>query len=702
MRTIKDPKKRPDLRRRVEPLEEPEEEDAKSTKSTPPKKRKTAKSTKDENAAFNDSGSFVDNQSDIVSERSSLVGDDDASDISSLKSTPPKKRTYNRIVKGPETTAEINGDLHETPDSTPEKKMKGRKKKKSGDDTSTKSTPEKTEAEKKSSKLKKNVKQATAIETPAQAEKPDIDTKKKTSGTKKKEKSEQNADDKAVSVKKKPGRKRKLSGPQGDSGNSDTLNKMLTENKPDKKSKKLLSKEEEQLELKRQTEELRSDKSSLKEIKNGEIERDKLKARSKKIPVKKSPLPKAVSDNVKSSPVKSDETIHRKESKVDNLDSVKEYKRDNDDDKSDSETDIDEKDDESSELETSFESINSHRDEEDNLDETKNQDVDKQSDKNKENEIKVEQSIKCDQCGYVSRSKGGHTRHLRKCQPEKLGLEVELQSKTKLHKCEECDYVAPKRVMVINHMHMHGIFQCKRCKYRTDNEETLTEHCALEHKDRSDCKFCKNCNRYVKCSETPLEKHMEECQGRIPFKCPECSKEFQYESSLKCHVVSHYPNKPKLFSCDQCDYKSNYKANLKKHIRHIHEQRGERNIKCLECEKMFFTEDNMRRHLKLHSEERPYKCDKSDCDKAFKTMTGLKLHVVSHQTDRPFPCEFDGCEKSFKTKRSLVLHLNETHQNAPRNYKCMEEGCDMAFYKKCHLDRHMDAHKGKIIKLSMY
>ena len=366
---------------------------------------------------------------------------------------------------------------------------------------------------------------------------------------------------------------------------------------------------------------------------------------------------------------------------------------------SESETDMD-VDDESSELETSFDSINSHHDhseDDDHQEETKQEEDGKEEKDTDESGTKAEQSIKCDLCGYVSRSKGGHTRHLRKCQPEKFGLEVKSRSKPKLHKCEKCDYTAPKRVMVINHMHTHGIFQCKRCKYRTDIEEVLTEHCALEHKDRSDCKFCKNCNRYVKCSEVPLEKHMEECQGRIPFRCPECSKEFQYESSLKCHVVSHYPDKPKLFGCTQCDYKSNYKANLKKHIRHIHEQRGERSIKCFECEKMFFTEDNMHRHLKLHSENRPYKCEKDNCDKAFKTMNGLKLHVVSHQTDRPFPCDFEGCEKSFKTKRSLVLHLNETHQNAPRNYKCTEEECDMAFYKKCHLDRHMDAHKGNVI-----
>lgn len=687
MRTIKDPKKKPELRRMVH-IEGAQDDDNQSTKSTPPKKRKNAKSLKEDHHSVNDSGSYADNQSDIVSEKSSVLGEDDASDISSLKSTPPKKRNYNRIVKAAEVSLEVNGDVHSTPESTPEKKPKGKKKTKAEE----KEAPEKQEPEKKSPKSKKSAKQSP--QHPAQSTvKQDGDTKKKSLAAKKKTKEKvvekQVEDTESKPVKKKPAtgnpRKRKLSGPQRDV--IDSAPEKSSETSSTKKLKKPLSKEEEHIELKRQTEELRSDKSdknNIKDVKNGEIENDKkVKSKPKKTP------PKKTAANPK--PVSPARVIGNKESHKIETKTVKHEQS------SESETDMD-VDDESSELETSFESINSHREDNEDLNETKEEESDKPEEKDKENDYlfstKGEQSIKCDDCGYVSRSKGGHTRHLRKCQPGKFGLEVDSQSKPKLHKCEQCEYTAPKRVMVINHMHMHGIFQCKRCKFRTDIEDTLSEHCALEHKDRSDCKFCKNCNRYVKCSEVPLEKHMEECQGRIPFKCPECSKEFQYESSLKCHVVSHYPDKPKLFSCNQCDYKSNYKANLKKHIRHIHEQRGERSIKCLECDKMFFTEDNMRRHLKLHSEERPYKCDKADCDKAFKTMNGLKLHIVSHQTDRPFPCDFEGCEKSFKTKRSLVLHLNETHQNAPRNYKCTEEGCEMAFYKKSHLDRHSDAHKG--------
>ncbi|XP_045166647.2 titin homolog [Mercenaria mercenaria] len=686
MRTIKDPKKKPELRRRTDLVEEEDDADDRSTKSTPPKKRKTAKASKDESSSLNDSGSFVDNQSDILSERSSVIGDDDASDISSLKSTPPKKRSYNRVLN---KSPEVNGETVMDNEDLPEKKSKPKKKVKnselpSTEDTETKETPEK-KLPKAKKKVSKQLNKAETNDLGGDETDKKSDTKKKNQLRKNAAKPKTDTEDGTV-VKKKPGRKRKLSGIQNESNNEKEgeSKETVTKLKKGKKTKKQLLKEEAQSELKRQTEELRKThaeksnligKSDVAETNEAKGVKNKTK---KKIP---SPGKEKTAEKDEGDKVVND--LKETDDIPTNTNLVGPDHSDSEDAANDS--------DESSDLDTSFDSINSDR--KDNISHEAENDLEKGHSEEIHAGNKSEPAIKCDECGYISRSKGGHTRHLRKCQPEKLGLEPELISKPKFHQCEECEYSAPKRVLVINHMRTHGIYQCKRCKYRADSDEILEDHCAQEHKDRSDCKFCKNCNRYVKCSEIPLEKHMEECQGRIPFKCPECSKEFQYESSLKCHVVSHYPDQPKLFSCDQCDYKSNYKANLKKHIRHIHEQRGERNVKCTECDKLFYTEDNMKRHLKLHSEERPYKCEKDDCNKAFKTPNGLKFHLISHQTDRPFPCDIEGCEKSFKSTRALALHLNETHQKAPKNFKCEEEGCEMAFYKKCHLDRHTDAHK---------
>ena len=784
MRTIKDPKKKPEVRRRAD--YEEEEEDSRSIKSTPPKKRKTTKSSKDDSSSLNDSGSFGDNQSDILSEKSSAYGEDDASDVSSLKGTPPKKR--NKVLN---KSQEVNGDIRCKADVQEQEyynKIRGSKRneklestdsKLSNFDTPKRNNGKSVDTEKKGQKGKKKCAKETGTEKPTKVQVKDsaqdlkkspktkkaqtskvVDNKKKLpqentpsskkSGTRKRKCSDDEEEEEEMEIPIKQSKNSVKESNKTETTKDKNKTKLTTEkqktgspkestksteiqSKGLKKSKKQL-KEEATQELKRQTEEQRNAHS----VVNKDLETVTLKKKaspkkynldnhipeitvekgSNKVSADKESntcLTNETNENVESSHTKitasnitskdkGDIQVEFPENRTEpenhdcsvlQRDSLENKDRLLVNSNINMPDHAGEEDESSSDLDTSFESINSVHDTSNKVEDHPQsyQGINESLEHKSEEKLESSVCIKCDKCGYVSRSKGGHTRHLRKCQPEQLGLDGESKG-PKIHVCEKCEYSAPRRVLVINHMKSHGIYQCKRCQFRTDNEETLDEHSGQEHKDRSDCKFCKLCNRYVKCDQYPLEKHMEECKGRIPFKCPECLKEFQYESSLKCHVVSHYPDQPKLFSCSQCDYKSNYKANLKKHVRHIHEQRGDKTIKCPDCEKLFHTEDNMKRHQKLHSEERPHKCEKEGCEKAFKTLNGLKFHLVSHQTDRPFLCDVEGCNKDFKSKKSLAMHLNETHQNAPKNFHCSVEGCDMAFYKKCHFERHMAAHTG--------
>ena len=772
MRTIKDPKKTPEVRRRIDI----EEEEAASTKSTPPKKRRTAKTKTDD--SLNDSGSTLDT-SDIPSDRS-FLGSDSFSDTSSLKSTPPKKRGYNKVVRN----LELNGEIDDHDDA--EKGNKKARPKRANKQKESNVSGENDDADLKhekvhkfeavigpaeSPKLLKRAAQKVANEKilgkKKDAEEKETSPKEKNKkvSPKKQNKDKKEEEDKLDKVKKPQARKRKLDvekavknmkeepavvkkGPVKRSKKEevDEAADVSSPPKPkkQKKTKKQLEKEQAE-ELKRQTEEQRNnhDKSKASDLFTASPDLENTKEKvdvSKKLDsslkeqseIESKEIPDAANDRLLMCNIEKDineqlpklttdisekqenghainEDDESKFPKTSDLQGVVQQENDcalnNKDDINLRKDELDIKeDDEDSELDTSFESISSgyRPPDEPDLEPVEfkeNNDVSAllhAEDESKEINGDTKIEIKCDFCGSISKSKGGHTRHLRKCQPHQFEALMENAHKMpKVFKCENCDYSAPRRVLVVTHMKSHGIYQCKRCRFRTDSEDNLEEHTITEHKDRSDCKFCKLCNRYVKCNEIPLEKHMEECQGRVPFKCPECDKEFQYESSLKCHVVSHYPDKPKLFSCDQCDYKSNYKANLKKHIRHIHEQKKTREIKCLECEKMFYTDENMRRHLKLHSGEKPFKCEEKDCDKAFKTPNGLKFHMIAHSGEKPFTCSV--CSKEFKTERCLTIHNREVHDGAPKSFKCSYDGCEFAFYKKSGLDRHLAYHAGNLM-----
>ena len=121
--------------------------------------------------------------------------------------------------------------------------------------------------------------------------------------------------------------------------------------------------------------------------------------------------------------------------------------------------------------------------------------------------------------------------------------------------------------------------------------------------------------------------------------------------------------------------------------------------KCSICGKVLSSKKNMKKHYKLHSEERNYIC--KICDKSYKRSDHLKRHMITHDPDpKYFECDY--CLKRFNLKYHLTAHLLSVHGGANlKIYKCPD--CDECFHKKSKLFLHQKKiHNLKVDKIPCY
>ena len=108
--------------------------------------------------------------------------------------------------------------------------------------------------------------------------------------------------------------------------------------------------------------------------------------------------------------------------------------------------------------------------------------------------------------------------------------------------------------------------------------------------------------------------------------------------------------------------------------------------RCTVCGYVSFNMGNVKRHIRTHTGEKPYRCDR--CARRFASAEILLKHAATHIEDFPFHCR--ACFRGFSLKAEAVAHEKHCQQRHFECYLCKK----LVTCVKYELTRHMRKHTG--------
>jgi KRAB domain-containing zinc finger protein len=139
--------------------------------------------------------------------------------------------------------------------------------------------------------------------------------------------------------------------------------------------------------------------------------------------------------------------------------------------------------------------------------------------------------------------------------------------------------------------------------------------------------------------------------------CHVCIKKFE-PWILERHMRAHTGERP--YACDRCSFRCSQLGNLNKHksVVHLKKDNSDKRIlkfKCDTCNKRFYDNAHLRRHALTHFEKSVKHYSCIVCKKTFRFSSGLHRHMQLHKDGLKICCGI--CNRRFYDSSALNKHL---------------------------------------------
>ncbi|KAK3101162.1 hypothetical protein FSP39_001418 [Pinctada imbricata] len=219
--------------------------------------------------------------------------------------------------------------------------------------------------------------------------------------------------------------------------------------------------------------------------------------------------------------------------------------------------------------------------------------------------------------------------------------------------------------------------------------------------------------------------NVSEHQKKSVCRCFLCKQNFSMETKYVRHMSADH-NIKRPFKCPSCDYDAHNKKLILRHMKSMHKDEEEKDIsefcrnempteskrstskirewKCEECGIILKMRKSYILHKLRHKGDFNVKC--LECNKSFVSENALKRHAISHSSIRNFVCDIENCGQTFKHQGALTDHKKQVHQifagkvckdrckKKIKTIPCPWESCDKKFRDRYNLKIHYATHTG--------